>query len=180
MTAFSISAKLSGLLTITEVLASADSPARKSGQLQQVFANYNQKVTYNATSTPNVDKPAVDLSVTIASSPETIDLTAVPSARDVNDNVDLSGSKLVAVLLYARAANAADLTVGFGASNPYPIFGASKELILAPGELIEIGFQSGSETSKPAVSGTVKNIDVAGTVADVLYGIAIFGTQPAP
>lgn len=176
MTAFSISATIEASLSIKEVLASDDSPAAVAAELQKQFNAYNKKYRVTGSSSPKIDKPAVDLSKTLSGSSATIDLTAAPTARDINVNVDLSSSRWVCGLIYAATTNnASGLTFGFGASNPYPLFGASKEIIMLPGELVLIGFQGGP-SAKPLVSGTVKTLDLAGTTADVLTIIALFGT----
>ena len=166
-------ASLSG----TEQVDSTTSPASTSGGNTRRFTAYNvENVSLTSTSTPNVDSPPADLSKTLSSSSETISLTAAPLARDVAKTQDLTGKKLVAILLSAPVGNSNPITIAPAASNGYNLFGASGQVTLQPGEAIVKLYESGATNNSPSVSGTAKDITISGTTGDEVEIIAYFGT----
>jgi hypothetical protein len=132
----------------------------------------------NSSSTPKVDKPPVSLKITLGGSPTTINLAAIaglalpPSATRT---LDMTGAKVVGAVMQAPVANVAAVNVAPGAGAPYPLFGAGNDVDVEPGETIGKCF-AGIASNKPAVSGSVKNIDVSGTLGDVLYIDLYLGT----
>jgi hypothetical protein len=75
----------------------------------------------------------------------------------------------------APATNVAAVNVAPGASTPYPLFGTGNDVDVDRGETLGKCF-GGIASNKPAVSPTVKNIDVSGTLGDVLYIDLYLGT----
>lgn len=162
-----------------EIFTAAEAPGAASEQERTArTGNASISDAHSPTTTPRVDKPPVSLEITLGGSPTQIDLTAVaglalpPSATRT---LDLTGAKVVDVLLSAPATNVAAVNVAPGAANPYPLFGTGNDIDVAPGETIASGFK-GVATSKPAVSGTVKRIDVSGTSGDKLKIDLYLGT----
>lgn len=174
----SVSAKLGAIFTVTESFSSSDAPASANGGSTRQYSAYNKlEQLLNASTTPLVDT-VVDLSRTLAAASETQDLTAAPEAQNVNDTVDLTGKKLIALIIVASASNnAAGLTIDPGATNGYNFLGdAAYGLKLWPGSVHEF-WQLGAAAGVDAVGSSAKNLDFAGTVGDVVSILALFGTQ---
>lgn len=134
-------------------------------------------LSLSESTTPAVNKAAISKTVTISGT-ITIDLTAVAAAAipaAATRTVDLTGGKLVAFNMRAASANVAAINVAPGASNPYPMFGTGNDLDVKPGEQIAGSFRDVA-SSKPAVAGAVKTIDISGTNGDILYLDLLFGT----
>lgn len=130
----------------------------------------------SSTTTPSLTMPPISKTVTIAGT-ITLDLTAIAGAvvpPSATRTVDLTGAKLVAFTMRAADANAAAINVAPGAANPYPMFGTANDLDVKPGEQISGSFRAVA-SSKPAVSGTVKTLDISGTNGDILYLDLLFG-----
>jgi hypothetical protein len=121
----------------------------------------------------------VDLSFTLSGATKTWDLTAAPDAKNTSATVNLTGKKLVALIVVAPTDNAAaGVTMVAGASNGYDILGASTDRItIYPGQTFAL-FQLGAASSYDAVAAGDKTIDFAGTSGDDLDILAVFGTQP--
>ena len=131
----------------------------------------------NATSTPALTKPPISKEITIAGT-ITLDLTAIAAAAipaAATRTVDLTGAKVVAFTLRGKSTNVAAINVAPGSSNPYPMFGTGNDIDVKPGLQISGSFRDVASTM-PAVSSTVKNIDISGTNGDVLYLDLLFGT----
>ncbi len=161
----------------TEQVDSTTSPASTSGGNTRRFTAYNvENVSLTATSTPNVDSPPADLSKTLASASETVSLTAAPLARDISKTQDLTGKKLVAILISAPSTNSAAITIAPAGTNGYNLFGASGQVTLQPGEALVKLYDSGSTNNSPAVSATAKDITISGTTGDKVEIIGYFGT----
>lgn len=173
-------ATLTCSMDVTETIAAASSPASPADGNSNArrYSEYNQtnKVLSGST-TPKADT-VVDLSRTLAAVGETQDLTAAPLASNVATTVDLTGKKLVGLQIHAKSTNnAAGVTLEPGASNGYAFLGAAAYgLTLFPGMTVEL-FQLGAAAGLAAVAAGAKNLDFAGTVADELEILALFGTQ---
>jgi len=177
----SVRANASCSLDVTETVAAAYSPASPVDGVSNVrrFNAYNQlnKILDSGT-TPKADT-VVDLSFALSGgTTKTWDLTAAPDAKNIAATVNLTGKKLVAMLIVADADNdAAGMTMVAGASNGYDIFGASADrLTLYPGQTVCL-FQSGAASSWDAVAAGDKTIDFVGTDGDAVDILAVFGTQ---
>lgn len=133
--------------------------------------------TLDSTTTPKVEISPIVRKVTISGT-TTIDLTAaagvsLPAAA--SRSIDASAKKLVAARLSCPTTNVGAVNVAPGASNPYPLFGTGNDVDIKPGETV-VKIVSGVASSYPAVSGTVKTLDITGTTNDVLFVELYFGT----
>lgn len=156
-------------LTTTEMPGAANIDERRRS-----FSGLNRQGQLKSDSTPKLEKPPAYQKITISGT-TTIDLTAVPAARDpTNVTVDMTDKKLIGLQIEAAAANSGNVTVAPGSSNPYPLFGSGNSIIVVPGELITKTIK-GAASGHPAVSGTVKTIDVTGTSSDVVEIGLFFG-----
>lgn len=176
----SVRALATASLDVTETTDSADSPASPVDGVSNVrrFNAYNQlNKVLDAATTPKADT-VVDLSHTFSGTSKTWDLTAAPTAKDINDAVNLTGKKLVALLAYADPDNnASGVLIKSGATNGYDLFGnAAYGVVLYPGMSLDL-FQLGAAAGEPAVGASDKTIDLTGTAADVVQILAVFGTQ---
>lgn len=172
-------ATISAVLDAIETIAAVNSPASPADGNSNTrrYTEYNQALkVLNSSSTPVVDT-VVDLSRTLAGASESNDLTAAPLASDITDTVDLTGKKLVAMLLVADTGNdSGGLVVKFGATNGYDFLGASGQVTLFPGDT-HLVFQYGAAAGRDAVGASDKTMDFAGTVGDEVSILALFGTQ---
>lgn len=173
MSATSVEARLQ--LTASEVLSAAEAPATASENDRTLrYGGFNTSATLNATSTPAVDSPPAATSITLGGSPTTLNLTAIALARAAATNYDFTGKKVVGCTLKANAANAANINVAPGGSNPYPLFGTGNDVDVGPGMSLSFVF-AGANTNRPAVSGSAKNIDISGTSGDKIDVFFVFG-----
>lgn len=100
----------------------------------------------------------------------TIDLTALPGLT-ADETINFTGLKVQAAIFRNKVGNANNMTVVFGAANAYLLKGAAWKAILAPGQLdLFLG-----KDAAPDVDATHKNIDVAGTLVQVLEVFLIAG-----
>lgn len=158
--------------TATEILdaASVANAATADGRtLRSDALNVTQSLS--GSTTPPVNN-VVQLNLAGTGAAQTINLTAAP--KSAGRTADLSGKKLVALILKAPAANVSAVTIAPGAANPYPPFGAGKSILLDPGEVLQKTFLKDKATAKPAVAGAVKNIDITIAVGDTLAALLIF------
>lgn len=133
--------------------------------------------TLDSTTTPKVEISPIVRKVTISGT-TTIDLTSaagVSLPATAARSIDASAKKLVAVRLSCPTTNVGAVNVAPGASNPYPLFGTGNDVDIKPGQTL-IALISGVASSYPAVSGTVKTLDITGTTNDVLHVEMYFGT----
>jgi hypothetical protein len=134
--------------------------------------------TLGPDSTPAIEGPPISRQITLAGSTVTIDLTAAAVLAlpgSASRTHDFSAKKVVCVVLRADGDNADPITVAPGVSNPYAIFGASKDIDIAPGMTVA-AFFADVPSSLPAVAGGAKEIDISGTTADILYVDLYLGT----
>lgn len=176
--ASTVTVTLDAGLTAKETLDSSSSPASGAGGNARTFNQYNLSgVGLSGSTTPKVDAPPVDLSHTLSGASGTLDLTAIPLARDVGQNTDLTGKKLVALLIKAPTGNTGPITIADGATNGYLLFGdASGQVTLKPGEMIIKAYQLSSTQAHAAVGASAKTIDISGTSGDKIEALAVFGT----
>jgi hypothetical protein len=167
-------------LDVTETVAAGYAPASPVDGVSNArrFGAYSQLNKILDGSTTPIADTVVDLSFTLAGASTTKDLTAAPDAKDIADTVDLTGKKLVAILIVAASDNnAAGVTVVPGAVNGYDILGAAADrLTIYPGQTVCL-FQLGATSSWDAVGAADKTIDFTGTLGDELDILAVFGTQ---
>lgn len=177
----SIKAVLTAALDATETVAAAYAPASPVDGVANTrrFNAYSQlNQILDSTTTPVADT-VVDLSFALSGgTTKTWDLTAAADAKDVADTVDLTGKKLVALLVSAPTDNAAaGVTMVAGSSNGYDILGAATDRITIYPGMTMVLFQLGATCSYDAVAAGDKTIDFEGTDGDELDILAVFGTQ---
>lgn len=164
----------------TETISSSESPASGSGGNTRQFNEYNQNgVALDGDSTPSGDTTPVDLSFTLSGANKDFDLTAVPTAKDVNNNIDLTGKTMVALLVKAASGNNASGITLEGeqtGGNPYDLRGptGSGKITIYPGMAVLYSFIDAA-TQLPAVAAGAKDVRFAGTIGDVLEAIGYFG-----
>jgi hypothetical protein len=153
-------------------------------------AGLNTAQVFNSASTPK-GQAVAPFTVTLSGGAATVDLTAVPASSaptqagntpagaTINGSTCGAGATATAVQtlkIVAPATNANPITVAPGASNGYKataggfIFVTGKIITLQPGD--EVLFKGAA----PAISSTVKTLDLAGTgSSDVLQFEIILG-----
>jgi len=119
---------------------------------------------------PDLQGDPVDLSHTLSGSSGSIDLTAAPIANKIASTVDLTGKRLIAMILSAPTTNSAVITVATGASNGYTL----GTIRVEPGETIVIG-QTKKVSTRAAVAAGAKILDVTGTTTNAIKILAVFG-----
>lgn len=169
-------------MAATEELTATEQPNASSAAERRLTCNaLNLSTTLTSTTVPKVDKAPIYRKHTFTSGVKiTIDLTAAPGLKSpdsVTRAVDLTAAKLKHLLIRCGGSNnAAGVTIGEGALNPYPLFGAAKSVILKPGTVLGLGFNA-VESSLPAVAAAVKEIDITpGASGDVVEIEMAFGT----
>ena len=160
--------------SVREVLSASDLPFG-SNEADRTLRHtaLNKSVTLSATSVPKAQR-AVLQDVTIGAGITTIDFTAAP--KSVSRTEDMTGKKVTACKIVTGSLNAGNVTIAHGASNPYPLFGTAKDVILGPGRTEQFAFADGVDSNLPAVAGGAKTIDISGTAADTVRLELIFGT----
>ena len=102
----------------------------------------------------------------------TINLRAGVDPVTGDADQDGNGLRVLAFELYALADNANAINVAPGASNPFPLFGTSNDIDIAPGFPLTACCRDNDGAAPanrlPAISNTVKNIDVTITGAGTL------------
>lgn len=162
-------------LTGTETLTAAEAPHAANDNERVLYASdFRTVATLNADTTPKVDMPPLVAEIELSGSPETIDLTAAaalvtPAAA--TRLVDYTGAKLIGFSLVAAAGNADDITIATGSVDGYTL----PQRNVGPGATEAMCFTAAA-SNYPAVSPTVKNIDIDGTSGDSCSLVMYFGT----
>ena len=151
--------------TVMETLESNVAGAA-AGNRVVTLNQYNSSAQLDANTTPPVTKTAVFLA-TLSGGALTLDLTALTGTNGIA--VDGTGLKVQLFKIKNKGAN--NLTVKFGASNPYNLLGASWTMILAQNQ--EISFY-GNDAS-PDISSSAKNIDLSGTTTQTSEVVIVMG-----
>jgi hypothetical protein len=175
----SLRATLSARFDIREIADSSVSPASAEGGNQLTFTQYSIDAALNANTFPPIGGRVIDISKTLSGTTADIDLTAAPLAADVSQTVDLTGAKLVGLILRTnKANNPAGLTFGPQGGNGYALWGASKTLVLYRGKFhLEFYFDPlgvSLSLDTPVVGGSAKDLRFTGTSGDIVKGLAIF------
>ena len=163
-----------------EVFTAAEAPsaATESERTVNVGAQ-NFAKSLGATTVPAVTGPPISRKITLGGGITTIDLTAAAVLAMPNSatrTYDFTGKKVVAFLLRTDAANnVAGVNIAPGAATPYPLFGTGNDITLLPDSALQFAFKA-TASALPAVSGTVKHIDISGTSGDILYLDMYLGT----
>ena len=152
-------------LTVTEILATnVDSLADKSVR----HSLFNKSAVLNSASTPPVTKVAA-FQQALTAGAATIDLTALLGTNGAT--VDGTGLKVQAVKFSNPSTNANLITVSVGAADGYELAGAAFSVALQPGQEIVL---YGNDAT-PDIAAGDKDIDLAGTLAQVLDVIIVMG-----
>lgn len=124
------------------------------------------KKSWNPNTIPN-GLDAWSGAVTLTAGAATIDLTNLVQVG-LDDPVDATGLFLRMVVVLADANNANVIAIGVGASNGYPSIGTISKLNAGN---VAVHTCQGSV----AVDGTHKTLDLAGTLAQKMYVLLLFG-----
>lgn len=132
------------------------------------FSGLNSSGTYTGASNYPCTKVAA-YEKAMSAGAATIDLTALVGIA--NSAVSGSGLKVQFVKFKNKATNANAITIGEGASNGYELFGNAWSIILQPGQEILACLAE----QAPDIGSGAKNIDIAGTGAQVLQVEFVMG-----
>lgn len=162
----------------SEVFTASEAPSGSTvAQRTLTVAGADLSASLDATSVPKLEVSPIVRRVTISGT-ITIDLSAAAGAAlpiAASRTIDASGKRLVAVRLSCPTTNSGAVNVAPGASNGYAMFGSGNDIDIRPGETI-VAIINGVASSKPAVGGSAKNLDVTGTTNDVILVELYFGT----
>lgn len=157
-------------LTAAENFSATSLPSVSSSTSRRLSHDgFNLASTGFPTSSITPKRVLVD-EITLGAGVTTLDFRSGVAALD--RYLDCLGYKVFAVMLHALAANAGVVNVAPGSANPYPIFGAGNDISLAPSMMLEMVM---TQLELPAVSATVKTIDVSGTSGDKLRYMFVLG-----
>lgn len=161
----SVTANYVSTLTVTEVLGNI--PLANPSESSIVHDQLNRTVSMSATTTV-VASVVVAETFALTAGAATIDLTALTGTN--SKTVDATGLKLQAIKAYNAVGNSA-FTLKAGATNPYLAFGTAWSITLnADCEIM--AYLAGTA---PAVGGTAKTIDLAGTGTQAIKLMLVFG-----
>lgn len=147
---------------------STNVPAISTANNTITHSGYSTTATLTASTTPPVTQCAYFLkALTVGAA--TIDLTALTGTNGATING--TGLKVQVAKFKNPATNANNITVKFGAANPYNLLGASWTLILAPGQEITV---YGNDAT-PDIAAGAKDIDLSGTGSQELQCSIIMG-----
>lgn len=180
---WTLQAALQMVLDVVEIADSTTSPGSNDAGNRRVYDQYSQRINLHSLtgSYPEVGNRVVDLSYTLGGTTQDVDLAAAKWAGNVATTIDLTGKKLVALLLnFAKTNNAAGIDFGGHGANAYGLFGTTTKPKFYPGMSFSLGnfdaAQNGTSFSLalPAVAAGAKDLRFVGTAADVITGLAIF------
>jgi len=172
----SVEVALQAAMSARVNLSSTEAPAAGSNGSSVTLDGHNANTNLKSDSTPAITTEPADLSKTLASATETLDLTSIPAARDTVQvpDLDMSGKKLAGIIVKAATGNnTGGVTIKPSSSNGYNLFGASKEIVVFPGGSMVL-FTSGAAVNREAVGAAAKSIDLVGTVGDQVSIMALF------
>jgi hypothetical protein len=128
-----------------------------------------ESLTLTAGSSVPVTKHA-EFQKALSTGTGTIDLTNLPG-KTLDETIDGSGLKVQLVKFRNLATNANDITITFGASNPYNLLGSDFTLTLKPGQSILMSL----DEAAPDISGGAKELDISGTGSQKLECMFVMG-----
>lgn len=129
----------------------------------------NDILQLSSATTPDVEYAATD-DLVMTGSAQQIDL--LDGLTDPEGIALALNTKLVrAIKFRAKSTNTGNITITEGSSNGYELLGDAFKFILKPGQHVLIYLASGA----PAIGSTATNIDVTGTLNDVLEYSLIAG-----
>jgi hypothetical protein len=157
-------------LHITADVDSAVAPQVNSQFAAIVLDQLDVSKQLTGDTVPSLEGEPVDLSTVLVAGAGSIDLTAAKIAYRIGSTTNLTGKRLIAMLLAAPADNAGTITVATGATDGYPL----GTIPLEPGEVVNIG-QPNKVSTRAAVAANDKILDVSGTGTDEVLILAVFG-----
>jgi hypothetical protein len=132
------------------------------------------KSLLTGTGSSQADKVFSDQRTIVASSSETLDLTALTDPFGVT----LTFAKVKAILIVASANNTNDVVIGNAASNPFlgPLAGTTPTITLKPGGAVLLTAPVGGWT---VTDSSTDNLKVANSSSgsSVVYDVVIIGTS---
>ncbi len=168
-------------LSPTEIFTAVEMP-QASTESERTIKTTGTKLQADlddTSSNPKIEKPVYNQQITLAGASQTLDLTALPVAAmppAATRTVDMTGKRLIACFFHAAAANdSGGMTLKAAAANGYDLFGNGKEYLILPGEVVCAFFYQQPSARDP-VAGADKDIDIAGTIGDVIDVVLAFGT----
>lgn len=125
---------------------------------------------YSQTGSPPV-KYYWSKTIALVAAAATIDLTAL--AGGLQGDIDASGLKVQRCRFRSVSVGNSAFTISPGAANPYPLFGAANDMVIAAGntEVLEMGFNG----TLADVAAGAKQIDIAGTGTEQIHCELLLG-----
>lgn len=166
--AATVSATYASSATVTETFTG---DYISSGDNTVSVTGLNETGTLNASSSVPATKQ-VSGTKTMSGGAGTIDLTALPGLT-ADETVSLSGLKVQILKIRNKSTNANKIVVSNGASNGYRLDAATTawSIALAPGQSALLLLNEAADD----VGGSRKEIDLAGTLAQVLEYLIVAG-----
>ena len=130
----------------------------------------NEAATYTGSTAVPVTKHTA-FQKALSSGTGTIDLTSLPDHNGVAGQVDGTGLKVQFARFRNLSTNANDITITFGASNPYNLLGSAFVIVLAPGQMVSLKL----DEAAPDIASGAKDIDISGTGAQILEVQLVMG-----
>lgn len=148
----SVEADINLVVDVREVLPATLFPAAGASTINHYL--FSSRTKLSGTTTPDAEEVSFQTLALVAGA-KTIDLTALPTTSGTYDGTN---KKVRAFIIKNKSGNA-DLTVSEGASNGYPMLGASFSFKLRGGE--QALFYLGA--TGPTIAAADKTIDLVGT-----------------
>lgn len=154
--------------TVVETLDATGAPGAAETKRRVTHDAWNSAKSLSGSTTPPATLHAAFEKALVAGV-ATIDLTALVGTNGIA--VDGTGLRVQVLRVRAKSTNANPITIGKGAANGYTGLGATYSEALAPGaENLHYVNDAGSD-----IGGTNKNLDLAGTLAQVLEVEIVLG-----
>ena len=135
-----------------------------------VIDGTNDSVGLTSGTTPDVEYAYTD-DLVMTGSLQTFDFTALSDPEGISMASTLLTKKVRAIKFRSKSTNTGNITITFGTATAYLLFGAAFKLILTPGQHILAYLADGA----PAISSSLKHLDITGTLNDVLEISIVFG-----
>ena len=162
-----VGAKYDMLLQVTEAVALGLDLAGDASFVHEIASTAGR---LSSATTPAISAAFSD-DIPLSGGAFTLDLAALTRGSELSA-LDMTGLKVQAFLIRAKAANGALITVTDGLTNGYLLFGdAAGQVTLDPGDAVMMLFNE----SLPDVGGSAKTIDFAGTGTDAFEIIIVAG-----
>jgi len=153
---------------IKSVLEVVEDLSKSTLSDDQVTHNLEDVIKLHSGSTPDAELVySGNVALTIGAA--TLDLKDITNAE--GDTIVTEGKTIRAIKVKATSTNANALTLTEGASNGYELFGDGWTIALEAGD----HFLAYLGSNAPAISDTVKTIDLSGTGAQSVDVIIVFG-----